>query len=107
MAGPVATASVSRERPASGARRTACSPAQAAGEFGRIFEVDAHLQPLWSGAEPRAQAGDVVLGGEKPPARTQMQPEASVDLRAQQRQHGGGLVAGSATGELEETVAFA
>ena len=77
-----------------------------AGQLDRIVEVDAHLKHLWFGVEHRAQAGDVVLGGEKPPARAQVQPEPSVDLRAQLRELGGGLVAGSAAGELEETVAF-
>ncbi len=77
-----------------------------AGEFDRVGEVDAHLKYLWFGVEHRGQAGDEVVGGEKPPAFAQVQPEPSVDLNAELRQLGGGLVAGDANGELEKSVAL-
>ena len=68
--------------------------------------VDADLEHLWFGVEHRAQAGDVVLGGKKPPALAQMQPEPSADLLAELRELGAGPVAGAAIDELEEPVAL-
>ena len=75
-----------------------------AGQLDRVGDVDAHLKHLGFGVEHRGEAGDEVLGGEKPPAFAQVQPEPSVDLSAQLRQLGAGPVAGSATGELEKPV---
>ena len=74
-----------------------------AGELDRIGEVDAHLEHLWFGVEHRGQAGDEILGGKKPPALAQMQPEPSADLLADLRKLGAGPVGGAGIGRIRET----
>jgi hypothetical protein len=68
-----------------------------AGERDRVVEVDSDLEHLGFGVEHRDEAGDEILGGEKPPALPQMQPVASADVVAQ-------VSAGGVIGKLEERV---
>ena len=57
------------------------------------------MEHLGFGVEDRDEAGDEILGGEEPPALTQMQPVPSVDLVAE-------VDAGGAVGKLEERVSL-
>ena len=70
-----------------------------AGQRDRVAEVDSDLEHVGLGVEDRGEASDQLFGGEKPPALTQMQPVASVDVFAQ-------LGVRGAVGELEEPVSL-